>query len=959
MHCTRFVVCVCAAIGLVGVARAARPQEVGGLAVERPVNAATATAAAAGGEPAPAVQASGATAAGTSDVSDAGKPAPRASVKQAGERAVPLVRAFTRRAGEVAGFGAGQTGPAGAMTTLDVSADAYRTLARAPQRVRLPVPLPDGGELVLDLQRTAVTGPQTRFVRATRAGEWELAAPRVQLWRGQVEGDPPSTALLAFTPRGAGNGLIQPSSGEPITLSPLRPTGGGTLAILRVGAGVSMPEVVEPCGVGSPAEVLPEPRAALSFPESIKPQRDVQTIRVAIEADYEFVQLFDGDTTAAAAYIVHLISAVSEIYRRDLALKLRIDFVRIWTEDVEPFGADDINSLYLHWTQNEDPTPYNIVHLLSGRRDLDYGGVAFADDICREFCYGISGLLLGSFAPGPPLSDLGNWDLYVVAHEMGHNLGTFHTHDGYLPPIDECPTGAFARGTIMSYCHTLAGGLLNVDLRFHRRVQRRLLPQTLFRDCLIYDCNDNNIPDEEDIAAGTSFDLNGNEYPDECEDCDHDGVLDDAEIAAGTPDTDRNDIPDTCQEDCNQNGVLDLVETRPANTTIDRNGNNRPDECDPDCDANGVADHIDIAENPTRDLDRDGVPDVCQDCDGNGIRDWLDVEKQHFIYIADGSGMVIEYHNVSGVPTGDYGKGTLRDPQDVVIGPDFGLYVSDYARNAVFRFDVGRHGPLELPPLQAEPVEGDPASVTPGGILPPDERPVLPFIRGDSVGMQGPTGLLFLPDGRLLVASHADSRVLEFSPGGELLRVLGDAPDSGLTNPRALALGPDGLLYVADDASTIHRFDLETGRSLGLFVGPGEGGLSGPRDMLFLDDGRLLVSSFDYDSVVAYGPHGESLGNFSDLFTPTGAWGLAVNDRGNVLTVRHHGDIRILEVDVAEQRYIRSFIRGLSGLAAPTGIAVMPPSALDCDQNGRPDRCDLADHPSADANGNGRLDACE
>jgi len=31
------------------------------------------------------------------------------------------------------------------------------------------------------------------------------------------------------------------------------------------------------------------------------------------------------------------------------------------------------------------------------------------------------------------------------------------------------------------------------------------------------DCNDNGVPDDCDIASGTSLDLNGNGIPDECE----------------------------------------------------------------------------------------------------------------------------------------------------------------------------------------------------------------------------------------------------------------------------------------------------------------------------------------------------------------------------------------------------------------------------------------------------------
>jgi hypothetical protein len=68
------------------------------------------------------------------------------------------------------------------------------------------------------------------------------------------------------------------------------------------------------------------------------------------------------------------------------------------------------------------------------------------------------------------------------------------------------------------------------------------------------DCNDNGIPDEIDIAEGTSQDCNGNGIPDECdidsgysEDCNHNGVPDDCDIADGTSeDCQPNGVPDEC-----------------------------------------------------------------------------------------------------------------------------------------------------------------------------------------------------------------------------------------------------------------------------------------------------------------------------------------------------------------------------------------------------------------------------
>ena len=66
-----------------------------------------------------------------------------------------------------------------------------------------------------------------------------------------------------------------------------------------------------------------------------------------------------------------------------------------------------------------------------------------------------------------------------------------------------------------------------------------------------YDCNDNGIGDEIDIADGTSGDCNRNGIPDECE------------IAAGTlEDSNADGIPDVCAcpADINGDGMLDVLD---------------------------------------------------------------------------------------------------------------------------------------------------------------------------------------------------------------------------------------------------------------------------------------------------------------------------------------------------------------------------------------------------------------
>lgn len=93
-----------------------------------------------------------------------------------------------------------------------------------------------------------------------------------------------------------------------------------------------------------------------------------------------------------------------------------------------------------------------------------------------------------------------------------------------------------------------------------------------------FDCNQNGLPDEDDIAEQRS------------EDCDANGV------------------PDECDPDCNDNSLVDACETE-AGITPDCNNNHRPDECDPDFDLDQTPDACDA------DIDGDGVTNTSDVCD--------------------------------------------------------------------------------------------------------------------------------------------------------------------------------------------------------------------------------------------------------------------------------------------------------------------------------------------------------
>jgi len=175
---------------------------------------------------------------------------------------------------------------------------------------------------------------------------------------------------------------------------------------------------------------------------------------------------------------VLLAAMVSQIYERDMDLKIALSFARVWDTVNDPYNQPDtatqLPQFRSFWNSNMGGVTRTIAHLLSGR-GLG-GGRAFLSSVCDSDAYGVNAVD-GRFPYPMRFRDGGNWDIYVLSHEMGHNLGTSHTHC-YNPPIDTCAGPDYdcpnprtcVVGTIMSYCHVCSGGVGNINLSFHPRV---------------------------------------------------------------------------------------------------------------------------------------------------------------------------------------------------------------------------------------------------------------------------------------------------------------------------------------------------------------------------------------------------------------------------------------------------------------------------------------------------------
>ncbi len=419
--------------------------------------------------------------------------------------------------------------PASAAVPVVKSRNLARAAAMAPvagKRVRLEGIRKAGtGETAaFELERFEVFTPDAKVTVHGPHGDEVLLPPANAYFRGTVAGRADSRVFLAVLPDGTAQGVVNEGEesyliggeGEPV----VKAKGAkAPLAMHRVdprdlkasrGEGFSCGNELLPPGrstldgldgidfmAGTPVE-----KSLTGVTEGITEKAGAYTARVAIETDYELYAKFN-DSTVATTYIGNLIGYASTLYQAEINTNLAVQSVSLWTTSTDPWSQTTAKCGLMefgrYWNLNQTGVSRTIAHFLSGK--ATGGGVAWVGVLCSgafgatATCpglptdapwgggYGFTGGITGFFNISNPTV---MWDILSVAHEIGHNFNSPHTHcyngiGGNASPVDPCrsgesgcyagtqalpgPTGV-GSGTIMSYCHLLGGGYTNVKLTF-------------------------------------------------------------------------------------------------------------------------------------------------------------------------------------------------------------------------------------------------------------------------------------------------------------------------------------------------------------------------------------------------------------------------------------------------------------------------------------------------------------
>jgi hypothetical protein len=243
-----------------------------------------------------------------------------------------------------------------------------------------------------------------------------------------------------------------------------------------------------------------------------------ECVEVAIDIDYYTYGTFGSDCYPAVEWALALLAGVNTIYTNDLdaLINIQASYIHVW-ETTDPYdgitsdAGTMLDTFRLEWQTNSNlmNIQRDLVHLMTRRGNTGTGGIAYLDVVCfPQYAAGFS-----SYLDPTTTYNLSNysWNLNVVGHELGHNFGSNHTHWCGWPggPIDNCyeaegsctNTPQAQVGTMMSYCHAVSGG--SVNLNFHPTVINSALLPTINSDgscfntcvdlittCAYYGCTD-------------------------------------------------------------------------------------------------------------------------------------------------------------------------------------------------------------------------------------------------------------------------------------------------------------------------------------------------------------------------------------------------------------------------------------------------------------------------------------
>jgi hypothetical protein len=258
----------------------------------------------------------------------------------------------------------------------------------------------------------------------------------------------------------------------------------------------------------------PDYPGAYSNSELESPLRSSSTdkycLEIGFEVDYDIYQYRGSSASSVFSYVSYFFNQVKQIYASS-DIDLKLSEVYVWDTE-SPYENSSSVEVLSKFRRNRKVANGNLFQLLSFKSS---GGIAYVDVLCASsFEISFSSLKEVRGNPYPMYS----WNVMVIAHELGHNIGSKHTHacvwngngtaiDGCSSTEGDCPTPnpriPSGGGTIMSYCHITSAGI-NFNKGFHPQVEAVMHNELGKAGCVSCDSDDDDDdPDDPEEPRDT------------------------------------------------------------------------------------------------------------------------------------------------------------------------------------------------------------------------------------------------------------------------------------------------------------------------------------------------------------------------------------------------------------------------------------------------------------------------
>jgi len=329
-----------------------------------------------------------------------------------------------------------------------------------PKQMQLSIPFKSNGETVaLDLIQVAVFSPNFKAI-TNNGDDITNEVDFGKHYRGIIAGNPNSLVSISVFESQI-SGFIANEEGN-YTIGKLEDSDINHIIYFDSDLKNATQEIfcsTEDDGIAYSEEELSPPPTSEQEPGD--------EIDVYIESGQSVYNAQGGNLANTIVFITGIFTQSYVLYAND-GISVRTSSMMVWVTP-DPFAGGDsleqLNTFTANVNSNQQNLNGDIAHLIERQ---NFGGIAWLDGMCsnNNVCY--SGLANNAVITVPTYS----WNVMVITHEMGHLMGSNHTHacvwNGNNTAIDGCAAteGSCARpgnpsngGTIMSYCHLQGVGI--------------------------------------------------------------------------------------------------------------------------------------------------------------------------------------------------------------------------------------------------------------------------------------------------------------------------------------------------------------------------------------------------------------------------------------------------------------------------------------------------------------------